>query len=181
LIDEGVRKVHRYLLSPLLFSSLLPVQADENCLFISQYEPDLTIEVGTKGDSNTKGFIKYKGSPVFSFSTGVRNGYGGQYFSISTVSNSSPAKVMKIVSGSVITIVGDQSGTGTPKEKRIPGLNKIFFPNFGLNYWYSIDLDKKKSDDLFKSRTEKVNSIFRASEGFWIPSEICKKYVYYGW
>ena len=150
-------------------------------MFISQYEPDLTIEVSTKDISQTKGYLKYKGSPVFRFSTGIRNGYGGQYFSIDTISKSFTKKDENIVSGSVITIVGDQSGTGTPEKEKNPGLNKIFLPNFGLNYWYSINGDKRKIDGRFVSRSEKVNRIFNAAEGFWIPSEICKKYVPYGW
>ena len=173
--------MRRYLLAHLLFASLLPVQADETCMFISQYEPDLTIEVSTKDISKTKGYLKYQGSAVFRFSTGIRNGYGGQYFSIDTISKSSTENDENIVSGSVITIVGDQSGTGTPKKERNPGLNKIFLPNFGLNYWYSINGDKRKIDGRFLSRSEKINSIFNAAEGFWIPSEICKKYVPYGW
>ena len=169
------------MLAPLFFSLLLPAHATETCIFISQYEPDVTIEVGTKGVSATKGYLQYKGSPVFRFSTGIRSGYGGQYFSIDTIPNSLSDKEEKIVSGSVITIIGDQSGTGTPKEKRKRGINKIFFPNFGLNYWYSIEGNKKSTDSRFLGSTEKVNSIFNASEGFWIPSEICKKYVPYGW
>ena len=173
--------MRRYLLAHILFTFLLPVQANETCMFISQYEPDLTIEVGTKGISETKGYLKYKDSPVFRFSTGIRNGYGGQYFSIETISNSFTEKEEKIVSGNVITIIGDQSGTGTPKEQRKPGLSKIFFPNFGLNYWYSLDGYEKKKDGSVDGRTGKINSIFNAAEGFWIPSEICKKYVPYGW
>ena len=173
--------MRRYLLAHLLFASLLPVQAKETCMFISQYEPDLSIEVGTKNISDTKGYLNYKGSPVFSFSTGIRNEYGGQYFSIDTIPNSFADKKENIVSGSVLTIVGDQSGTGTPLNKRKPGLNKIFLPNFGLNFLYSIDGYEKKTDGNFDNRTKKINSIFRAAEGFWIPSEICKKYVPYSW
>ena len=173
--------MRRYLIAPLFFTFLSPLQADEKCLFISQYEPDLVVEVSTKDVSETKGYMKYKGSPVFRFSTGIRNGYGGQYFSIETISNSSTEKEEKIVSGNVITIIGDQSGTGTPKEQRKPGLSKIFFPNFGLNYWYSIDGYEMKKDARVDGRTEKINSILNAAEGFWIPSEICKKYVPYGW
>tara|TARA_Y100001968_G_scaffold216700_1_gene199445 strand:- start:783 stop:1292 length:510 start_codon:yes stop_codon:yes gene_type:complete len=169
------------MLAPLLFTFLLPAQADETCIFISQYEPDVTIEVGTRGVSETNGYLKYKGAPVFRFSTGIRTGYGGQYFSIATIPNAFPDKEENIVSGSVITIVGNQSGTGTPKEKRKPGLTKIFFPNFGLNYWYSIDGDKTRSDPRLAVRAKKINSIFNAAEGFWIPSEVCKKYVPYGW
>ena len=169
------------MLVPLLFTFLLPAKADETCIFISQYEPDVTIEVGTKGISEAKGYLKYKGDPVFRFSTGIRNEYGGQYFSMATIPNTFLAKEDNIVSGSVITIVGDQSGTGTPKEKRKPGLTKIFFPNFGLNYLYSIDGDEKRADRRFEGRDEKINSIFNAAEGFWIPSEVCKKYVPYSW
>ena len=173
--------MRRYFLAPLLLTFFLPVQADETCMFISQYEPDLTIEVGTKGVSDTKGYLKYKSSPLFRFSTGLRNGYGGQYFSIDTISNSFTNQEENIVSGNVITIIGDQSGTGTPKEKRKKGLNKIFFPNFGLNYWYSIYGDDQNKDERFEGRREEINSIFSAAEGFWIPSEICKKYIPYGW
>ena len=173
--------MRRYFLAPLLFSLFSPTHAGETCLFISQYEPDVTIEVGTKAISDTKGYLKYKGSPVFRFSTGMRNGYGGQYFSFDTIPNSLTEKGEKIVSGSLITIIGDQSGTGTPKAKRKRGINKIFFPNFGLNYWYLIYGNNKQTDSRFISRTERDNSIFNASEGFWIPSEICKKYVPYGW
>ena len=173
--------MRRYILAPLLFTVFLPAQAYETCIFISQYEPDVTIEVGTKYISETEGYLKYKGSPVFSFLTGIRNGYGGQYFSIATIPNSVTDKEENIVSGSVITIIGDQSGTGTPKEKRKPGLYKIFFPNFGLNFWYSIDGDKKSKDPRFEGRAGKISRIFNAAEGFWIPSELCKKYVPYGW
>ena len=173
--------MRRYILAPLLFSVFSPAQAYETCIFISQYEPDVTIEVGTKYITETKGYLKYKGSPVFSFLTGIRNGYGGQYFSISTIPNSVTDKEESIVSGSVITIIGDQSGTGTPKEKRKPGLNKIFFPNFGLNFWYSIDGDKKSKNHRFEGRKDKIYSLLNAAEGFWIPSEVCKKYVPYGW
>jgi len=173
--------VRSYFFAPLLFTVFLPAHAYETCIFLSQYEPDVTIEVGTKYIADTKGFLKYKGSPVFSFSTGIRNGYGGQYFSIATIPNSSTDKEVNIVSGSVITIIGDQSGTGTPKEKRKPGLNKIFFPNFGVNFWYSIDGDKNSKDYSLLGNTGKINSIFNAAEGFWIPSELCKKYVPFGW
>ncbi len=172
--------MRRYLLAHLLLSSLLPVHADETCMFISQYESNLTIEVNTKDTSKTKGFLKYKDSPVFEFTTGIRNGYGGQYFSIDTISTSFPHKEENIVSGSLITIVGNQSGTGTPKKERRPGLKKVFFPNFGINYLYSINDNSPPSGSRFKEN-EKINSIFRAAEGFWIPSEICKKYVFYGW
>ncbi len=170
-----------YLLAPILLTSLLQVKADETCMFISQFEPSLKIEVGTTGISHTKGYLKYKGSPVLRFSTGIRSRYGGQYFSFNSIPNSFTENGQNIVSGSVITLVGDQSGTGTPKLKRKPGLAKIFFPNFGLNYWYFVEGNKNKKDNLFEVRAEKNKSILRAAEGFWIPSEICKKYVPFIW
>ena len=68
-------------------------------MFVSQYQPDVTIEVGTKLVSGTNGKMKYKGSPIFDCSTGIQNGYGGQYFSIRSISNSSTEKEEKIVSG----------------------------------------------------------------------------------
>ncbi len=147
-------------------------------MFISEYEPDLTIEVGTNGISETNGYLNYKGSPVYRFSIGLRKGYAGQYFSFDTISNLLNEKQENIVFGSVITVIGNQSGTGTPKNKRKPGLKKLFFPNFGLNYWYAINGNKNTKDEY---TTEKNNSIFRAAEGFWLPSEICKKYVPYRW
>ena len=173
--------MRRYLLASLIFSFFSPIKADETCLFLSQYEPDLIIEVSTQDVSRTEGYIKYKDSPVFRFSTGIRNEYGGQYFSIDTISNSFAYKEQNIVSGSVLTIIGDQSGTGTPKEERKQGLNKVFFPNFGLNFYYSLADQRTRLDGSFKGKTKKINSILNAAEGFWIPSEICKKYVPYGW
>ena len=173
--------MRRYLLASLVFSLFSPVKAVETCLFVSQYEPDVIIEVSTKDASRTKGYIKYKDEPVFQFSTGIRKGYRGQYFSINTISNSLDYKERNIVSGSVLTIIGEQSGTGTPKKERKQGLNKIFFPNFGLNYYYSLLEEGTKLDDYFKRNTGKIYSILNAAEGFWIPSEICKKYVPYGW
>ena len=168
--------------APLIFGLAAPIKAEETCMFVSQYQPDVTIEVGTKHGLATRGKIKYKGSPIFNFSTGIQNGYGGQFFSIRAISNSSTEKEDKIVSGNVVTIVGDQVGAkGTPKNKRQRGQNKLFFPNFGLNYYYSLVGDGTKPNGGFEGRTKKITTILRAAEGFWIPSEICKKYVFYGW
>ncbi len=173
--------MRRYLLTPLILFFFQPVQADETCLFISQYEPDLMIEVSTKEYSQTSGYLNYKGSPIFRFSTGIRKGYGGQYFSISNMSDSLDFQDKNIVYGSVITIVGDQSAMGTPKSERKQGLTKVFFPNFGLNYYYSLATDVNSLDSSFERRTKKIDSILSAAEGFWIPSEICKKYVLGSW
>ncbi len=170
----------RFLLAPLIIWLIYPLKAEETCMFVSQYQKDLTIEVSTKYTLKTKGYIKYKSSPIFDFSTSIFNGYGGQYFSIGTISNSLNIKEKPIVSGSVVTVVGDQIGTkGTPEDQRKRGQKKLFFPNFALNYsLFGEEIQTDASSDL---RTEKVNSILRAAEGFWIPSEICKKYVLFGW
>ena len=166
--------MRRLLLAPLIFTFLSPVKAEETCMFVSQFQPDVTIEVSTKYVSGTDGLIKYKGSPIFGFGTSLLNGQVGCY---SSYSNSPTEEEEKLVSGSIITIMGDQAGTkGTPENKRNRGQNKLFLPNFGRNYYYSVFTDRDRGPF-----TEKEKTILRAAEGFWIPSEICKKYVYHGW
>ena len=172
------------LLLPLLAALALPtgVKADETCLFVSQYQPDLTIELNTKNTLSSTGFMKYKENPLFVFETGLSKGYGGQFFSIRTIPNSSTDKEETIVSAHVVTIVGDQAGTkGTPKNKRKRGQEKLFLPSFAQNYYSSLTTDGTQEDGRLESRTEKITTVLRAAEGFWIPSEICKKFVYYSW
>ena len=169
--------MRRLLLAPLILTFLSSVKAEETCMFVSQYQPDLTIEVSTKNVSGTVGLIKYKSSPIFKFGTNILNGYGGQYFVISPIPNSPTKEEEKLVTGTVVTIVGNQAGTkGTPENKRNRGQNKLFLPNFGRNYYYSVFTDRDRGPF-----TEKEKTILRAAEGFWIPSEICKKFVYYSW
>ena len=172
------------LLLPLLAALTLPtaVKADETCLFVSQYQPDLTIELSTKNTFSSTGFMKYKENPLFVFETGLNKGYGGQFFSIRTIPNSTADKEETIVSAHVVTIVGDQAGTkGTPKNKRKRGQEKLFLPSFAQNYYSLFTTNGSKPDDRFEGRTERMTTILRAAEGFWIPSEICKKFVYYSW
>ena len=190
------------LLLPLLAAISLPaalslpdsVSAEETCMFVSQYEPDVTIELSTENSSFTRGLMKYKGSPLFRFETGLRNSYyepGSQYYAVTTIPNTRKDKVEEVSWGEVVTIVGDQpSRKGTPKDKRKRGLIKLFFPRFSEGYYYylaNIEVKIKKegrmfyTDGRFGGRTEKINTILNASEGFWFPSEICKKYVFYGW
>ena len=175
--------MRKLLLAPLILGFVSQVNAEDTCMFVSQFQPDLTIEISTKHLSHSSGFIKYQGTPIFDFETGLWNGYGGQYFSISTISELSADKNEKVVSGAVVTLVGDQIGAkGTPESKRkAAGNSKLFFPNFGLNYFYSLSGYGTKSDSHFEARTKKNKTILSAAEGFWIPSEICKKYVYFGW
>ena len=70
------------LLLPLLAAITLPigVKADETCMFVSQYQPDLTIELSTKNTFSSTGFMKYKENPLFVFETGLSKGYGGNFF-----------------------------------------------------------------------------------------------------
>ena len=174
----------KHLLLPLLAALALPigVKAEETCVFVSQYQPDLTIELSTKNTFSSTGFMKYKENPLFVFETGLSKGYGGQFFSIRTIPNSSTDKEETIVSAHVVTIVGDQAGTkGTPKNNRKRGQEKLFLPSFAQNYYSSLTTDGTKEDRRFEGRTEKITTILRAAEGFWIPSEICKKFVYYSW
>ena len=172
------------ILLPLLAALALPTvsSAEETCVFVSQYQPDLTIELSTKNTFSSTGFMKYKENPLFVFETGLSKGYGGQFFSFRTIPNSSTDKEETIVSAHVVTIVGDQASTkGTPKNKRKRGQEKLFFPSFAQNYYSSLTTNGSKPDDRFEGRTEIMTTILRAAEGFWIPSEICKKYVYYSW
>ena len=97
----------------------------------------------------------------------------------SSYSNSPTEEEEKLVSGSIITIMGDQAGTkGTPENKRNRGQNKLFLPNFGRNYYYSVFTDRNINRGSF---TKKGKTILSAAKVLWIPSEICKKYVYYWW
>ena len=169
-----------FLVASLTLAISSPIQAEEMCTFMSQYQPDVTIEVSTKY-AMTSGFIKYKDSAVFNYLTGVSNGYGGQSFSISTIPNSSTDERETIVSGHAVTVVGDQaSSKGTPENKRKKGQKKLFFPKFGLNYYYSLSPDVNEPDSRFDLTQESI-AILKAAEGFWIPSKKCEKYVYYAW
>ena len=159
------------LLLPLLAALNLPigVKAEETCVFVSQYQPDLTIELSTKNTFSSTGFMKYKENPLFLFETGLSNGYGGQYFSIRTIPNSSTDKEETIVSTHVVTIVGDQAGTkGTPENKRKRGQEKLFLPSFAQNYYSSLTTDGTEENGRFESRTEKITTVLRAAEGFWL-------------
>ena len=172
----------RLLLAPLILGLGLPVQAKDSCTFTSQFEPELTIEVSTKTLSYTNGYMKYKGSKIFRFETGLTNGYGGQNFQISTIPNSPTDKKEYLTTGHVVTVVGDQSNRrGTPEDKRKKGQVKIFLPEFASNYYYSLSTFDSKTDGRFGGRTQKMNTILSAAEGFWIPEKGCEKYVYYGW
>ncbi len=174
----------KYLILSVLATIALPTTsiAEETCLFVSQYQPEVTIEIDTENLTFAKGMMKYRGKPLFNFETGLRTGYSGQYFSISTIPNTYIEKEEKITFGHVVTIIGDQAGTkGTPENKRKKGQEKLFLPNFAQNYYSSLRIDAKTENSRLANRKEKINTILRSAEGFWIPSEICKKFIYYSW
>ena len=73
----------RILLAPLLLGLIPSANAVESCNFVSEYYPDITIEI-EKGEYNSvgRGKIFYKQKPVLNFETEISNGYGGQYYVI---------------------------------------------------------------------------------------------------
>ena len=73
----------RLLLAPLLLGLITPANAVETCNFVSEYYPDVTIEIDNdKRKFGGFGVIKHKDKPMLDFATGLSNGYGGQYYVI---------------------------------------------------------------------------------------------------
>ena len=172
----------RLLLAPLILGLGLPVQAKDTCTFTSQYQPEVTIEVSTENVSWTKGLIKYRNTPIFNFGLWAMNGYGGQSFEISAIPKSSTEEKKKIAWGRALTFVGDQANKGgTPIKERKKGQKKFFFPRSGVGYYYSLATEYPEPDGRFEGRTEKMNTILSAAEGFWIPSKVCERFLPYGW
>ena len=165
----------RLLFVSLLLSLIPSVNAAKTCNFVSEYYPDVTIEV-LNGEYNSvgRGTINYKDKPVLNFETGISNGYGGQYFHISKIKKDSSEKQVSIASGPVVNIIGTQTGRGTPKEYQKKGRDKIMFPRFGVGYYYSLSTNDSKTDGRFGGRTTEMNKILGAAEGFFIPSKNVK-------
>ena len=159
--------------SLFIFSLISSVNAAEYCNLVSEYYPDVSVKVSTEFGSLARGNIRYKNKAVLDFETGISNGYGGQYFSISQIDGE------RIAWGSAVSFIGNQSGRGTPKKLQKNGKKKLFFPRFGRGYYYS--LSDNEPDGRFNGRTEEMNNILGAAEGFFIPDKICEKYIYYGW
>ena len=172
----------RLLLIPLLLGVIPSANAAGTCNFVSEYYPDVTIEV-INGEYNSvgRGTINYKDKPVLNFETGISNGYGGQYFHISKIKKDPSEKQVSIASGPVVNIIGSQSGRGTPKKYQKKGREKIMFPRFGVGYYYSLSKGDSNTDGRFGGRTKEMNNILGAAEGFFIPSKKCERFVYYGW
>ena len=177
----------RKLLVTLLATIALPTvfNAKETCNFVSEYYPDVTIEVDNLKGYFVNGFgnLKYKNKPMMRFHTGISNGYGGQYFHFYKLEKDSEGKDQYIKTGKVVSIIGDQVTTGTPKDKRKSGKVKVFFPDLGSGYYYSLsNYSQPEKDGRFGGRTKAMTAVLKASDGFFVPDKICKeKFVYYRW
>ena len=76
-----------FLIAPILLSLVPSINAAETCKFISEYYPEVTIEIeNDKKKFGGFGIIKYKDNPMLDFATGLSNGYGGQYYVIRKLS-----------------------------------------------------------------------------------------------
>tara|TARA_Y100001968_G_scaffold266159_1_gene255542 strand:+ start:2374 stop:2583 length:210 start_codon:yes stop_codon:yes gene_type:complete len=68
---------------------------------------------------------------MLDFSTGLSNGYGGQYFVIRNLKNDAEGNTESVAYGKVVSMVGDQITRGTPTDKKKSGRLKMMFPNLG--------------------------------------------------
>ena len=173
----------RLLLVPLLLGLIPSANAVETCNFVSEYYPDVTIEI-EKGEYNSvgRGKIFYKQKPVLNFETGISNGYGGQYYVIRKINESPTEKRETIAYGPVVSIVGNQLSRGTPKKFQKKNKDeKIMFPRFGVGYYYSLTNNHKKDEYGRFNLSPEMKTILDSSEGFFLPSKECERFIYYGW
>ena len=173
----------RLLLASLLLGLIPSANAKETCNFVSEYYPDVTIEI-INGEYNSvgRGKILYKEKPVLDFETGISNGYGGQYYVIRKTNESPTEKRETIAYGPVVSIVGDQLSRGTPKKyQKKNNDQKIMYPRFGVGYYYSLTNNHKKDEYGRFNLSPKMKAILNASEGFFVPSKECERFIYYGW
>ena len=171
------------LLAPLLLGLIPSANAANTCKFVSEYYPDVTIEIKNQNET-TSGFgkIKFKNKPMLDFSTGLSNGYGGQYFVIRNLEKDAEGNTESVAYGKVVSMVGDQITRGTPTDKQKSGQLKMMFPNLGTGYYYSLsNFNEPKKDGRFAGRTKAMTAVLRASEGFFIPDKVCEKFVYFKW
>ena len=174
----------KYLLFGSLLLGLIPsASASDTCNFVSEYYPDVTIEV-INGEYNSvgRGTIKYKDKPVLDFETGISNGYGGQYYVFRKINESPTEKRETIAYGPVVSIVGNQLSRGTPKKFQKKNKDeKIMFPRFGVGYYYSLTNNHKKDEYGRFNLSPEMKTILDSSEGFFLPSKECERFIYYGW
>ena len=171
------------LLLPLLLGFIPSANATKTCNFVSEYYPDVTIEV-LNGEYNSvgRGTINYRDKPVLNFETGISNGYGGQYYVIRKLKEEPKEERETIAYGPVVSIIGNQLSRGTPKKYQKKNKDqKIMYPRFGVGYYYSLTNNHKKDEYGRFNLSPKMEAILNASEGFFIPSKECERFIYYGW
>ena len=173
----------RLLLAPLLLGLIHSANAANTCKFVSEYYPDVTIEIKNQKEIISGfGKIKFKNKPMLGFSTGLSNGYGGQYFVIRNLEKDAEGNTESVAYGKVVSMVGDQITRGTPTDKQKPGRVKMMFPNLGTGYYYSLsNFNEPEKDGRFAGRTKAMTALLRASEGFFIPDKVCERFVYFKW
>ena len=174
----------RLALFSLLLGLIPSVNAAGTCEFVSEYYPDVTIEIENQKDVYTSGFgkIKYKNKPMLNFSTGLSNGYGGQYFVVRDLEKDLKGHEQSVAHGKVVSMVGNQITRGTPPDKYKSGRLRMMFPNLGTGYYYSLsNFNEPEKDGRFAGRTKGMTAVLRASEGFFIPDKVCEKFVYFKW
>ena len=173
----------KILLFVFLLLGLVPsANAADTCNFVSEYYPEVIIEIDNHKSRSGFGKIKYKNKPMLKFSTGLSNGYGSQYYVVSDLDKDIKGHEQSIVSGQVVSMIGDQVTRSTPEAKQKPGKFKMMFPNLGSGYYYSLsNFSEPEKDGRFAGRTRAMTSVLRASEGFFIPDKVCEKYIYYKW
>ena len=171
------------LITSLLLGLIPSANATETCNFVSEYYPDVTIEIENQKDRRSGfGKIKYKDKPMLKFSTGLSNGYGGQYFIVRDLDKDLKGHEQSVAHGKVVSMIGDQITRGTPVDKQKPGKLKMMFPNLGTGYYYSLsNFSEPNKDGRFAGRTKAMTSLLRASEGFFIPDKVCEKFIYFQW
>ena len=174
----------KYLFFGSLLLGLIPsVSASNTCNFVSEYYPDVTIEI-INGEYNSvgRGKILYKEKPVLDFETGISNGYGGQYYVIRKINESPTEKRETIAHGPVVSVVGNQLSRGTPKKFQKKNKDqKVMFPRFGVGYYYSLTNNHKKDEYGRFNLSPEMKTILDSSEGFFLPSKECERFIYYGW
>ena len=184
----------RFLLTSFLLGLIPSANAADTCSFVSEYYPDVTIEV-INGEYNSvgRGTINYKDKPVLNFETGISNGYGTQYYQLKTYSAEASyqysglpyavrTKDTELISnGRFVNFVGNKLARSTTRQERRKGTMKALMPTLPSDYYYSLTNNHKKGEYGRFNLSPKMKAILNASEGFFVDSGGCRKYFKYGW
>ena len=178
------------LLAPLLLGFISPVMAKEICTLTSEVEPDVTITLKYTGSAGGIGTLNYKNKPSLGFYVGIWNGYGGQYYTAMSYSpellneektyQERTKNTEKIRTGHFMNFVGNQLGRATSKEERKPGKLRALMPSLSQGYYYSIPFTDEGQYGRQKLSKE-MKTIIDATEGFFVNSGGCRKFLPYGW